>query len=265
MSISAGFLRLLTVILASSLLSPTLGDEFTNPSNSNADLTTRYTLGQTVQITWDTSLQYVTLSVSHWGQGIVIGSLLCQYSNKNRSLLIALIIVPADALNPGVFQWTIGESDNINEKQIAADPDFVLEIQDPSGQTGTGNGFVDGILQSRGFIITSNVSSSVRTTSTSVSSVSSSTTATSVPKGTSSPAPASGLSIGAKAGIAVGAGIGGLALIAGAYLWLIFRCRRNKNNSVVIPDTRPSNQPSNQPGELGGNPIYIEMGDGRRS
>lgn len=292
MAISAASLRLLVVILTGSLLPPTLGDEFTNPSNSNADLTAHYTLGQTVEITWDTSLQYITLLVSHWGQGDTIGSLLCKYSNKTRcSLLNALITSPADALNAGVFVWTIGESDNINEEQIAADPDFVLEIQDPSGQTGTGNGFINGTLQSRGFTITSNVSSSSSSsslapiTSTSVSPVSStfvssSATTTSVPKGTSSPTPASGLSIGAKAGIGVGAGIGGIALIAlGVYLGFIFQHRRNKTDkpqvghsppmpsqekefvNAVKPDIQPS---YNQPSELGDNSVYhqpSELGD----
>lgn len=211
------------------------------------------------------------------------------------SLLNALITAPADALNSGVFVWTIGESDNINEEQIAADQDFVLEIQDPSGQTGTGNGFINGTLQSRGFTITSNVSSSLSssslapTTSTSVSSVSStfvssSATTTSVPKGTSSPTPASGLSIGAKAGIGVGAGIGGIALIAlGACLGFIFQHRRNKpqvGHSPPMPShekefvnaVKPDIQPSyNRPTELGDNSVhqesstYHEIGDGRSS
>jgi hypothetical protein len=228
------------VILTGFLLPSTLGDEFTNPSNSNADLT-----------------------------------------------------APADAPNSGVFVWTIGESDNINEEQIAADPDFVLQIHDPSGQTGTGNGFVNGTLQSRAFVITSNVSSSssssslVPTTSTSVSSVLSSATTTSAPKGTSSPPPASGLSIGAKAGIGVGAGIGGIALIAlGACLGRIFQHYRNKpqvgrsppmpseEKEVVSPYSisqsamrpipphgaaNPDNQPSsNQPTGLGDNSVYQE-------
>src|SRR6202034_2796701 len=61
-----------------------------------------------------------------------------------------------------------------------------------------------------------------------------------VPKGTSSPTPASGLSIGAKAAIGVGSGVGDLALIAaGAYLGVIFHHRHNENDKPQVGRSAP--------------------------
>lgn len=50
-------------------------DEFTSPSNSKSDLTIQYTLGQTVQLSWNCSLSEISVIVSHWG-GNDVGSLL---------------------------------------------------------------------------------------------------------------------------------------------------------------------------------------------
>ena len=60
----------------SALLHCALADSFTNPSNDNTDLSIHYTLGTTVQITWDCSLDSITLIVGHWG-GNDVGALLC--------------------------------------------------------------------------------------------------------------------------------------------------------------------------------------------
>jgi hypothetical protein len=104
----------------------------------------------------------------------------------------------------------------------------VLEITDPSGKTGTGNGFINGTLQSRGFKIKSNVTSS----SSSISSSSTSSTS------------ASGLSKGAKAGIGIGVFIGAVVLIAmGAGLATFFTRRRNSQENgragIALPSADP--------------------------
>lgn len=68
----------LLYVALTALLPLCRGDEFTSPSNSKTDLATQYTLGQTVQLSWDTALEDITLLVSHWG-GNDVGSLLCKY------------------------------------------------------------------------------------------------------------------------------------------------------------------------------------------
>jgi len=79
---------LLSVITISALLLPCSADEFTSPSNSKTDLSTQYTLGQTVQLAWQTSLEEITLIVSHWG-GDDVGVLLCKCLElKAESLLV---------------------------------------------------------------------------------------------------------------------------------------------------------------------------------
>jgi hypothetical protein len=50
-------------------------DEFTSPSNSKSDLSIQYTLGQTVQLSWNCSLSEISVIVGHWG-GNDVGSLL---------------------------------------------------------------------------------------------------------------------------------------------------------------------------------------------
>lgn len=62
------------LLLASTL--PISADQFTNPSNSVADLTNTYKIGQDVQLAWNTTLDTITLLVVHWG-GADVGSLLC--------------------------------------------------------------------------------------------------------------------------------------------------------------------------------------------
>jgi hypothetical protein len=71
--------RALTATLAAAISIPSvLAAKFTNPSNSDSDLTVLYTLGQSVTVTWDCSLDSITLLVAHWGAE-VIGGLLSMY------------------------------------------------------------------------------------------------------------------------------------------------------------------------------------------
>lgn len=73
------------------LFPSTLADEFTSPSNSEADLAVHYTLGDTVSIAWETSLSVISLSVSQWG-GEAVGSLL---SESSQSPLALDLFLPA--------------------------------------------------------------------------------------------------------------------------------------------------------------------------
>ena len=52
-------------------------DIFTNPSNSVTDLSFAYTVGVTVHIAWNCSLDAITLAVSHW-HGDIVGVMLCE-------------------------------------------------------------------------------------------------------------------------------------------------------------------------------------------
>lgn len=79
--------RALTATLVAISIPSVLAAEFTNPSNSESDLTVSYTLGQSVTVTWDCSLDSITLLVAHWGAE-VIGGLLSMYSP--RIAMIAL-------------------------------------------------------------------------------------------------------------------------------------------------------------------------------
>lgn len=53
----------------------------------------------------------------------------------------------------GCLRGKIGEDDNINAQLLSGSSNYVLVLADPSGQTGTGNGFVNGELQSHEFAI----------------------------------------------------------------------------------------------------------------
>lgn len=79
-SISIFLLEFLVTLFPS-----TLADEFTSPSNSEADLAVHYTLGDTVSIAWETSLSVISLSVSQWG-GEAVGSLLSEFSQSPLAL-----------------------------------------------------------------------------------------------------------------------------------------------------------------------------------
>ncbi|KAI9777634.1 MAG: hypothetical protein M1839_008688 [Geoglossum umbratile] len=202
-----------------SFLLPISADYFTNPPSfvtingtpeETQDLSTKFTLGQTVQITWSTSIHSVSLTLTHWDV------------HKGASLASFLTNVE----NTGFYTWTIGTNDGIDEKQLAVSPNFAFQLKDPTGQTSTGNppGFIDDLLTSRGFVIKSNITSSSSSTagsSPTSSAPSTSTTASIVANST----PASGLSTAAKAGIGTGIGVGVVALVVA----LIFFLQRQRD------------------------------------
>ncbi|KAH0841597.1 hypothetical protein AYO21_01169 [Fonsecaea monophora] len=260
-------LRLLAIF--SALLYLTSADEFTNPASGTTDLSIHYTVGDKVVITWDSSLEAITLLVSHWNGGDV-GALL------------------SNVQNTGSYTWTIGKDDNIDDAAIESSPNFVLLIRDPTGADNSGiSGWVDGQLSSPGFIIQSNnvVSSSSESSSSSSTSTSTSTstatstssTTSSVSSITSSPsavttppsspsltdaggasitsaapvpvkADSSGLSTGAKVGIGVAAAVGGLLLMGlGIFLGLRWarktKTRRHPDRSHVDDGMVPTSGP----------------------
>lgn len=166
-------------------------------------------------------------------------------SSTRVAKLTPLLSVTADASNQGNFTWTIGQSDNVNNDLVTKDANYVLVLNDPSGQTGTGNGWVNNQLQSRAFklnpiVISSSTSSSSSTTSTSSSSTSMTvpTSTTSTPSSTASSS--SDLSPGAKAGIGVGAALGAIALIALAVGATLYCVRRKRRNAATEVDARPA-------------------------
>ena len=89
-------------------------------------------------------------------------------------------------------------------------PGFCLELRDPTGETPDGNGWYSGHLLSRGFRITSNVTSSSSSSATSTSLTSSTSSASlSTNTNTAAAAPAAaGLSPSGKIGIGVGLALG---------------------------------------------------------
>jgi hypothetical protein len=77
----------ISAIIGVSFFLPVSADNFTNPptyitangtAKSARDLSTTFTLGQTVQITWATSLRFVSLTLTHWdvSNGIPVASFL---------------------------------------------------------------------------------------------------------------------------------------------------------------------------------------------
>jgi hypothetical protein len=57
--------------------SRTVADEFIIPSNTANDLSLHLKIGQTIQVSWQTQLDSLTLIVSRWG-GNAVGTLLCK-------------------------------------------------------------------------------------------------------------------------------------------------------------------------------------------
>jgi len=141
--------------------------------------------------------------------------------------------------NSGIFDWTVGEHDNVNGKEIAKNSQFKFVITDPTGKINsstTDNGFSKGLLQSRGFIIDD-------TTSTSTTTSTPSTTGTSTAPASASSAETSqttagvtdgGLTQSAKIGIGVGVGLGALLLIIVAVGMTVFVMRRRRRENGVL-------------------------------
>jgi hypothetical protein len=160
------FFRLLFVLL---VFRVALADSFTNPPtivkeangsvSSTTDLSTVYTFGQTVLITWNTSIQTVSLSLRHWdpGKAAALTSLLSKcfhmfnYLPHRTDPGYQLATAP----NTGQYRWIIGADDGIGEQDIRDSPNFVLDLLDPTGTAEAQqlNGFVNNVMTSRGFII----------------------------------------------------------------------------------------------------------------
>jgi hypothetical protein len=92
-----------STIIAASLSLSASADYFTNPPSfvtadngtevKTQDLSTVFTVGQTVQITWATSIAYISLALAHWDvdSGVVLTAFMstCQpaYPIINAGLL----------------------------------------------------------------------------------------------------------------------------------------------------------------------------------
>jgi hypothetical protein len=132
-----------------------------------------------------------------------------------------------DEENTGSYNWTVGLNDNVDDSTISSSQNFVFVIEDPSG-TASGDGYVDGALSSRAFIIKSN-DTTTTTSSTSSTTTSPSTTTAAFQASatqTESSTTSEGLSTGAKAGIGIGAAIGGLLLLSLGFF--LFRKLKSK-------------------------------------
>jgi hypothetical protein len=81
MGIVSNYLQplIITTLLFTCIIFVT-ADQFTEPPSDKTDLSTTYQIGQTVQVTWTTSIQNIELDVSQWGENAapVIGVLLSQ-------------------------------------------------------------------------------------------------------------------------------------------------------------------------------------------
>jgi hypothetical protein len=150
----------------------------------------------------------------------------------------------------------VGKNDNIDVAAISPplEHSFVFMIRDPTGvinSTYTGNGYANGRLNSRGFLIinsaqsssSSSSSSSSATSNTSPSSTTDTSAKSSTPVSSSPASPASsggnGLNQAEKIGIGVGAGVGGLLLIALSVLATMFfmrSWRRHRDDQVQHQD-----------------------------
>ncbi|KAF7512146.1 hypothetical protein GJ744_002308 [Endocarpon pusillum] len=165
--------ELLNAIIALSFSFYVSADWFTNPPSFEKpeldatdnqkllDLSTTFTLGETVVISWNvpfSTVPYISLRLHHFDV---------------RSDIVLHVFISNEP-NEGSYTWTIGDNDSITEEELAVSPNFGFGLLDVSGtHTSTGNppGFVDHTLSSRGFVIKSNRTAST-STSISVSSAS---------------------------------------------------------------------------------------------
>jgi hypothetical protein len=80
-------LAIIGAIISVLLLLPVSADTFTNPPSfidvngrfeKTRDLSTTFTIGQTVRVSWNTSLNYVSLTLAHWDiyKGVTIKTFL---------------------------------------------------------------------------------------------------------------------------------------------------------------------------------------------
>ncbi|KAL0941208.1 uncharacterized protein CTRU02_203971 [Colletotrichum truncatum] len=114
---------------------------------------------------------------------------------------------------------------------LAENPNFALKIIDPTGnhtKTGEPEGFINNELQSRGFIIRTN-----ETTTATGATSSATSSATPTTTGSASSGGSIGLSGGAVAGIAIGCvAAGALIMLAIWFIWL--RKRRSGNSEANL-------------------------------
>ncbi|KAF6809637.1 hypothetical protein CSOJ01_06809 [Colletotrichum sojae] len=183
---------------------PAWADYFTEPPSFERDrggnkvtvpdLNTTYVLGQKVQITWEVpSVPWISLVLVYWG--------------KDAGVSVKSFIT--NSRNTGYYTWYIGEDDGLDEAKLASNPNFALQFIDPTRnytKTGEPAGFIDNVLQSRGFVIKANATEEPAEPEE-------------ISGGSSS------LSAGVVAGIAVGsAAAGALAMLA---VWFFFIRKRS--------------------------------------
>ncbi|ESZ91724.1 hypothetical protein SBOR_7875 [Sclerotinia borealis F-4128] len=207
------------------------------PDGNTADLSKTYTEGLTLQVTWNAvpeGYQFQGLSnlwITTWDySNTVYSQLLTGNVNTNES---------------GTYDWTITIPTSVSSK----DAKYVLRFKNLSPEYSSSSPEVS----STGFLIINGVSSSSSTTSSAQTitsatstSLSSSVTTTPVtstagivttPTASSTFAESSGLSGGAKAGIAVG--VVGAALLIAGLAFLTFRRRHQKKSSHEELPTDP--------------------------
>ncbi|KAJ9663790.1 hypothetical protein H2201_005511 [Coniosporium apollinis] len=213
--------RVINAIIAVSFALPVSADYFTNPASfvtinesttvKTQDLSTSFTLGQTVQITWATTLNSISLTLARW--------------DVNKGVTVASFLT--NEPNPAFYTWTIGANDGIDEDELSISPNFCFQLHDPTGEaTSTDNpkGFINHTLTSRGFVIKSNLTSP-----------SASPTVSASPRPTSTSTP--GLGMEDKISISIGV-VGGVAVIAALLWYFRFRRRRALSHNDRITDDK---------------------------
>jgi hypothetical protein len=150
--------------------------------------------------------------------------------------------------NNGGFTWTIGQSDNINASLLAVNPKMVFQLNDANGA----DGFT---LDSRGFLVLAQNSTSA---SPSTSPTASSTA--SPPAQSPAPSGGSGLSTAAKVGIGVGVP---LAVLLGIILFVIGMClgRRRKGKQDMTGNATGPVEQRNAHAQ----PVYDAYGTANRN
>ncbi|THV49218.1 hypothetical protein BGAL_0206g00210 [Botrytis galanthina] len=237
------------------------------PDGNTADLSKTYTEGITLQVTWNPApegYQFQTLSnlwVTTWDYEVTqFSQLLTENLNTNKS---------------GTYDWTI----TIPTSVLSRDAKYVLRFKDLSSVYNSSSQEIS----STGFLVINGASSStstasptpIRSTQTSSSASSTATTSASVTTSiisTTSATPVSistsensGLSGGAKAGIAVGAVV--IALSVAGLAFLFFRRKRHAKRSSTEPPTEPPSyyDPPKQPFIGNTSNVIAEIGGRERA
>ncbi|TGO15599.1 hypothetical protein BTUL_0038g00290 [Botrytis tulipae] len=240
------------------------------PDGNTADLSKTYTEGITLQVTWNPApegYQFQTLSnlwVTTWDYEITqFSQLLTENMNTNKS---------------GTYDWTI----TIPTSVLSKDAKYVLRFKDLNSVYNSSSQEIS----STGFLVINGASSSssststasatpIRSTQTSSSASSTATTSASVTPSiisttSASPAPISttensGLSGGAKAGIAVGAVV--VVFSVAGLAFLFFRRKRHAKRFSTEPPTEPPSyyDPPKQPFIGNTSHVIAEIGGRERA